>query len=375
MVFVVALISAISGIAGMFAVEPHGDWDAWNIWTMRARFLFRSGQQWRNAFAPVFEHTDYPLLLSGSIVRCWTWLAGDPHWIPQLIAAAFTLLGAGLLTAGVVRLRGSNQGWLAGLSLLGTVLYLVRGASLYADVPLSFFILAALVLLALYDAGQRPSPGLLVLAGLSAALAAWTKNEGAMFLAIVLTVRTLLAWRRDGGRAALGQAGALLAGAAPVIVVVVLFQISIAAENDLVAGQSWQTLLPRLTDPSRIALILKSFLGSLWHVGRALVVILPLAVLILGGAGSPPRGAAGTGGHLGGHAGRLLLRLPDHAARSGLAREHVDGSPAHPSLALDAAGRVPLYGRPDNARFAQVIRSAILTRSASEGSVSGPFHK
>ena len=49
-VFVVALISAISGIAGMFAVEPHGDWDAWNIWTMRARFLFRSGQQWRNAF-------------------------------------------------------------------------------------------------------------------------------------------------------------------------------------------------------------------------------------------------------------------------------------------------------------------------------------
>ena len=162
---------------------------------------------------PVFEHTDYPLLLSGSIARCWTWLAGDPHWIPQLIAAAFTLLGAGLLTAGVGRLRGSNQGWLAGLSLLGTVLYLVRGASLYADVPLSFFILAALVLLALYDAGQRPSPGLLVLAGLSAALAAWTKNEGAMFLAIVLTVRTLLAWRRDGGRA--GPANGRPAGRRP----------------------------------------------------------------------------------------------------------------------------------------------------------------
>ena len=68
---------------------------------------------------------------------------------------------------------------------------------------------------ALYDAGQRPSPGLLVLAGLSAALAAWTKNEGAMFLAIVLIVRTLLAWRRDGGRAVLGQAGTLLAGAGP----------------------------------------------------------------------------------------------------------------------------------------------------------------
>ena len=194
------------------------------------------------------------------------------------------------------------------------MLYLVRGASLYADVPLSFFILATLLLLALYDAGDRPSPGLLILAGLTAALAAWTKNEGAMFLAIVLVVRTLLTWRRAGGRAALRQAGALLAGTAPVVAVVVLFKISIAAENDLVAGQSWNTLLPRLADPSRIAFILKSFLGSLWHVGRALVVILPLALLILAArAGSPAGSAAGTCGRLGGHAGRLLLRLLDHA--------------------------------------------------------------
>ena len=63
------------------------------------------------------------------------------------------------------------------MSLLGTVFYLIRGASLYADVPLSFFFLAALLLLALYDAGQRSSPGLLVLAGLAAALAAWTGTK------------------------------------------------------------------------------------------------------------------------------------------------------------------------------------------------------
>jgi hypothetical protein len=290
LVFLAALISALLGIAGMFAVEPYGDWDAWNIWTMRARFLFRSGPAWRNAFAPIFAHPDYPLLLSGAIARSWTWLGGEQARIPQFLAAAFTLLGAGLLTAGVARLRGSNQGWLAGLSLLGTVFYLVRGASMYADVPLSFYFLAAILLLALYDAGRHSAPGLLVLAGLAAGLAAWTKNEGILFLAVTLFVRTGLAWRRAGGRGALREAGALLAGAAPVVAVVVLFKVAVTAENDLAAGQSWHTLLPRLTDVSRSVFILKSFLGSLWHVGKALVVILPLACLLAGGAPDRRRG-------------------------------------------------------------------------------------
>jgi len=290
-VFLASLISATLGIAGMFLIEPHGDCDAWNIWTMRARYLFRSGQEWRNAFAPFFAHTDYPLMLSGTIARCWTYLAGERLWIPQLVAAAFTLLGAGLLTAGVARLRGTSHGWLAGLSLLGTVFYLSRGASLYADVPLSCFFLAALLLLAFYDAGRRSSPGLLVLAGLSAALAAWTKNEGLLFLAIVLVVRALLAWRRSGGRGMLRETSALLAGAAPVIMVVVLFKVSIAAENDIVAGQTWHTLLSRLTDASRIAFILKSLVETLWHVGKALVLILPLAWLLVGGASDRSRSA------------------------------------------------------------------------------------
>ena len=119
------------------------------------------------------------------------------------------------------------------------------------------------------------------MAGLAAALAAWTKNEGVMFLTIVPIVRTFLAWRRAGGRAVLRETGAFLAGAVPVVAVVVLFKASVAAENDIVAGQSWHTLLPRLTDISRIAFILKSFLGSLWHVGKALVVLLPLAWLLV----------------------------------------------------------------------------------------------
>ena len=124
---------------------------------MRARFLFRSGQQWRNAFAPVFEHTDYPLLLSGSSPDAGPILPAARIGFRSALAAGFTLAGAGMLTAGVARLRGTNQGWLAGLSLLGTVFYLQRGASLYADVPLGVFFLAALLSAVLYDAGGGSS--------------------------------------------------------------------------------------------------------------------------------------------------------------------------------------------------------------------------
>ena len=35
----------------LFSVaEPHGGWDAWAIWNLRARFLFRGGEVWRDAF-------------------------------------------------------------------------------------------------------------------------------------------------------------------------------------------------------------------------------------------------------------------------------------------------------------------------------------
>ena len=54
--------------------EPHGKWDAWLIWNMHARFLYRGGDAWREAFASGLDwsHWDYPLLLPLSIVRGWT---------------------------------------------------------------------------------------------------------------------------------------------------------------------------------------------------------------------------------------------------------------------------------------------------------------
>jgi hypothetical protein len=284
-IFCVALAFSTLGMAGMFVAEPYGDWDAWNTWTLRARYLFLAGEDWHKAFDSAFRHPDYPLMLSCSIARLWTYWPsdanGDRHHIPQGVAAIFTLASVGLLTGGVARLRGTNQGLLAGLALLGTDQYFLRGASQYSDVPLSFYYLATLLLLALYDADERKPPGLLFLAGLAAALTAWTKNEGIMFLSVVLFIRTSISLLRGGLRGMLRELSLLALGAAPIIFVIVLDKICIAYESDIVSGQTWQAIWPRLVDTSRITFIAKAMLGSLWHVGKGLVVILPLAFLLV----------------------------------------------------------------------------------------------
>jgi hypothetical protein len=285
-VFVLSFISAAAGITGMMAVEPDGGWDAWNIWNLRARYLFGLDAEWRQAFAPIFRHPDYPLMLSGTIARCWNFLADGPLWVAYGVAMGFTLATLVLLTAGVARLRGANQGWLAGLALLGSVAFLQHGASLYADVPLSFFFLAALLLLAIHDSEGNSSPRLLVLAGLAAASAAWTKNEGLLFLAAVLVVRALAACRRGGVHAMLGELGSLLTGAAPVLAVVLLFKASVKTQNDIVAGQDWKTIIPSPADIGRIGMILKGFAGGFWHVGKALWIIFFLGFAMLGRDGN-----------------------------------------------------------------------------------------
>ena len=83
-IFSIALVSSLISLAVAFLKEPHGRWDAWLIWNMHARFLFRGGDHWRDAFASGLDwsHWDYPLLLPLSIARGWTYAGGEMHSSP-----------------------------------------------------------------------------------------------------------------------------------------------------------------------------------------------------------------------------------------------------------------------------------------------------
>jgi hypothetical protein len=294
-VYCLAMLLAVLGMAATYWTQPHGDWDAWNIWNLRARFLFRAGDDWRQAFAPVFPHTDYPLLLPCSNARCWSYLGSDPTWVPWLTGTLFTLAAVGLLTSGVCRLRGRSHGLLAGLVLLGTVAFLARGASQYADVPLAMFFLAGVLLPVLYDASDRPWPGLLLLAGTCAGLAAWTKNEGLLFVLALLAVRGLLAVRRRTAKS-LGQWALVVLGCAPPLVLVAIQKTCLESHNDVMSGQNWQAACARLTDWPRYGEIARALAGYMYQAGKAWLFVLPLCFLLLGpaksGCRTPGRGTA-----------------------------------------------------------------------------------
>ena len=120
-------------VAGVILTEvfltfdrPHGGWDAWAIWNLRARFLFRGGEYWRDAFSPLLSeiHPDYPLLLPGLVARGWTYLGRDAVSFPAAVAVFYTLSTIGMLASSIAILRGSSQGILAGVVLACTPIFL-----------------------------------------------------------------------------------------------------------------------------------------------------------------------------------------------------------------------------------------------------------
>lgn len=275
--------------------EPHGQWDAWAIWNLRARFIYRAGAQWTKAFTPLlaWSHPDYPLLLPASVTRAWTYLGGEDLAAPALVGALFTLATVGLLTSAVASLRGPLQGYLAGLALLATSQFLDRGASQYADVPLAFFLLATCSLLCLYERWADGTQALLAAAGLSAGLMAWTKNEGILCMLCVTVAWLLFRGTPKRGSWDPKEVLCYLAGLAPGLAVTAYFKIMLATSSDLLSRRGLELFFTRAGDPSSWKSILATFGASAVSFGgfksSVLLALLLFRVLLGRGTQSPNR--------------------------------------------------------------------------------------
>jgi hypothetical protein len=277
--FLLALVLAALMFAYYSVNTPHGEQGAWSIWNLRARFLFRSGVFWRDAFSNQlnWSHPDYPLLVPGMVALCWTLAGQESTAAPIALGFLFVFGTAGLLVSSLGVLRGKVQAFAAGILLLGTAGFLRLGAAQYGDVPLSFFLLATLALLCLQDRHPEDSRFSL-LAGLTAGFAAWTRNEGAIFVAVLLVAR-VFAVRRFGDRTVLRrQLSHWAAGLALPLAVVVFFKLRIAPANELFLDRP-AAILGRLADPGRWILTLQEFVVTIFTVGEFLLpIVLVLAV-------------------------------------------------------------------------------------------------
>jgi hypothetical protein len=265
----------LAGAGGAFLAfsqrSPHGGWDAWMTWNLHARFLFRGGENWQVMVseASPLRHPDYPMLLPSLVARSWSYAGEESTAAPVLLALLFTLAVLGIVCSALAVLRTRSQGYLAGLVLLSTPFFVAHGASQYADIPVALYLVATLALLLLHERHGADTSGYLVLAGLAAGLAAWTKNEGWLFLATLVAARGLVVGRALGWRRLLGEARPFASGLAPVLLLVLYFKLWIAPANDLVSSsaQGWGATFARLAEPERYVYVATNVASGLLSFG------------------------------------------------------------------------------------------------------------
>jgi len=269
----VSLLAAGSCAAVSFAIvslrAPHGAWDAWAIWNLRARFLFQADADWAATFSQVMPstHPDYPLLLPLAVVRVWSFLGEAAPSGPVVVAAIFTIATVALVCSSLAILRTTSQALLAGLLLLALPSFARHGTTQYADVPVGFFFVACLSLLCMTDRIGADERTPLVLAGLAIGLAAWTKNEGLLLVVTIAGARCAAVISSRGRMAWLREVPAFAVGLAPVLGIVLTFKLLVAPPNDLVSGQGLHATLERLVNWDRYVEVFR----GLWNAAIGLM--------------------------------------------------------------------------------------------------------
>jgi hypothetical protein len=272
-----------SRLVQMAAALPVGDWDAWAIWNLRAKFLAGPGGNWRYALSPLLSntHPDYPLLLSAFVARAWKASGGSSTIAPIATAFAFFAALVALLVSAVTLLRSAASAILAGLVILSTTSLLIWVPAQYSDIPIALYYLAAIALIFLAASPMADDRWALIWAGVCAGLAAWTKNEGIAFLVILTIVFFLTTLWRRGARAALHHSGLLLAGAAPGILLTLWLKFFLAPAVDPLVTQG-ASGLTRLLDVSRYAQVAEAFFKNLFNLGSGVAhPLILLAILVV----------------------------------------------------------------------------------------------
>lgn len=272
--------------------RPYGDFDALAVWNLKAKFMaLTDAAHFSETFSKRLEwaHQDYPLLVPGTVAQLWS-TSGDTGCFAPIVVATIFFIGVPLLMLSLFScIRRYFQGCIATLAILGSWTYVSLSATQYADVPLSMYALATMgcAYLGFTTKSARP----FLLAGLCAALAAWTKNEGTAWCLVMLaTISAGIFFIR--GEFATRRFGLLLLGAASIFSVVALFKLTMAGSGDLFTGKA-PSLQERLADRERMqylcssfARMLPTFLASTINPAIPLIAALPfVGVNLRAGAG------------------------------------------------------------------------------------------
>jgi hypothetical protein len=302
------------------AVEyPDGNWDAWAIWNLRARFIY-AGELWRDGFnaAISWTHPDYPLLLPGSIARIWVMLGSRAQAVPLLINLSFLISILAMILAGITLIRGWKTTIFAGLFTIA-VLQVSLQFMQYADMPLAFFILSANLLLFLSDVHitdlylgdsaakksrwsirqlwitqnhadlptenqsiprRTENHAVMLLVGVAAGAALWTKDEGWAFLvALVLSEILRITLIPHRFQDLLKRWGTFLIGFTPLMVATLMYKSMVNIPANLLTAILHENIILKVVNLRRYQIIGITYLKQFFSYGSLKVPLLPLLVI------------------------------------------------------------------------------------------------
>ena len=284
-IFLILMIAFVAEfILKAYFDRPGGAHDAWAIWNYRARWLLKGGSQWTYAFSytNAADSPDYPLLVTGSVFRMWSLLGTDHVAIPIMVAGILAAGSILVIFSSLAILRGENQGYLAALFMFISTRFLNIATYQYGDVPLAFFILSTIVLFSLKDHYPNLSFRLLFLAGLTASCAAWTKNEGVLFLVLIILIRFIGEIRRNNWFGILKQFFYFSLGMSFILSSLIYFKLSFAIANDLVNKANLKKLGVYLFDIDRYLEVLFGITKKIFTFNDHIIILLIAYFLISG---------------------------------------------------------------------------------------------
>jgi hypothetical protein len=123
----------------------------------------------------------------------------------------------------------------------------------------------------------------MVLAGATAGFAAWTKNEGTLFLTGLLLGHCVVTLRKSGLSAYLRQLLPLAIGLVPAVLALAYFKTHFPARNDLFP--SIAVTLKMLGRISRWRVVAKAFTQEFLHFGGWILPAIPLLTVFIAVAG------------------------------------------------------------------------------------------
>ncbi|MFT3892617.1 MAG: hypothetical protein QM730_13360 [Anaerolineales bacterium] len=269
--FIVILITTAGAYALYAIMTPTGRFDAWMIYNRTARFIFRDPANWQNTLSPEMYwlfHADYPLLIPVNVAGAWNTLGSEIMRAPQAQSAYFLIAIFLVLMGTIAYLRTTGQSILSGITLLAMPVIYYTAAREEADLAVTLFILSTLALLFLYN--NERNPLLIVLAGLSAGFAAWTKNEGLLFLATGSFAWVVMLYRQRK----LKELKWYALGLALPLAVVVYFKLFLTPPNDLFDQSSSVSISEQLFNIERYSYVTKNFYKQLFVFGNGELSVL-----------------------------------------------------------------------------------------------------